>query len=154
MTHSARIAISAAMLALAWTMPAHAAPSDSSSMIVYKSPTCGCCGAWAALMERAGFKVEVRDTEDMDTVKNMAFIRDELQACHTARFGDYLVEGHVPVNAVRRMLSERPAIRGIAVPGMPHGAPGMGDDATVRYTVYTLANSALAKRIIYQQIGE
>ncbi|MGI9037363.1 MAG: DUF411 domain-containing protein [Gemmatimonadota bacterium] len=92
---------------------------------VYKSATCGCCKSWVAHMEAAGFTVEAHDVDDLPAVKVEHGVRPEHQSCHTALVGDYVVEGHVPADVVRRMLEERPEIAGLAAPGMPRGSPGM-----------------------------
>ena len=116
---------------------------DSSSSIVvtvYKSPTCGCCGGWIEHMRNAGFEVrEVNiSSSALLQVKDKYGVPYELRSCHTAVVGDYVVEGHVPPEEVQRLLAERPAVKGIGVPGMPLGSPGMeSPDGTVQpYTVY------------------
>lgn len=94
---------------------------------VVKQSSCGCCGGWVTRMEEAGFSVKVRDV-DYDTLlatKQAAGLGEETWACHTARVDGYVVEGHVPVREVERLLRERPDAIGIATPGMPMGAPGM-----------------------------
>jgi hypothetical protein len=97
----------------------------ATDMLVHKSPTCGCCVKWIAHMRDAGFDVTVRDTEDMAAVKARVGIPPAKGSCHTAEVGGYFVEGHVPATDIRRLLAERPAARGITVPGMPIGSPGM-----------------------------
>jgi hypothetical protein len=92
---------------------------------VHKSPSCGCCGAWVEHMRSAGFEVEVRDTNDLDPIKQSLGVPANKASCHTAQVGDYFVEGHVPADDVKRLLSEKPEARGLAVPGMPAGSPGM-----------------------------
>lgn len=92
---------------------------------VHKSPTCGCCTAWVGHLRDAGFRVEVEDTNDLPAVKREAGVPFDLQSCHTAVVEGYVVEGHVPAEDVRRLLAERPEVRGLAVPGMPVGSPGM-----------------------------
>lgn len=92
---------------------------------VFKDPSCECCERWARHLRKNGFNVVVNDVEDISTVKAMAGIPDYLSSCHTAFIDGYLVEGHVPARDIRRMLETRPAIKGIAVPGMPQSAPGM-----------------------------
>ncbi|KFN47105.1 DUF411 domain-containing protein [Arenimonas metalli] len=92
---------------------------------VHKSPYCGCCEKWIEHMQAAGFEVEVVNTEDMTPVKQRVGIPPGKGSCHTAEVGGYFVEGHVPADDVKRMLAEKPAARGIAVPGMPIGSPGM-----------------------------
>lgn len=94
-------------------------------MLVTKSPTCGCCGAWIEHMRHAGFQVEVHDTEDVHSVKERVGVPFGKGSCHTAQIGGYFIEGHVPAGDVKRLLAERPDARGLAVPGMPAGSPGM-----------------------------
>ena len=102
-----------------------AVAQNQTPITVFKSPSCGCCGKWVEYMRSHGFTVATRDMEDLEAIKKMAGVPDGLQSCHTATVGGYVVEGHVPVEAVRRLLRERPKTRGIAVPGMPAGSPGM-----------------------------
>lgn len=102
------------------------AAADRSRLIkVYKSPDCACCGAWTKIMERHGFEAEVVLMDDITQVKRLARVPEALESCHTAVIDGYVVEGHVPVAALEKMLAERPEIAGIAVPGMPFGSPGM-----------------------------
>lgn len=102
------------------------ADNDARSMVtVYKSPYCGCCKKWVEHMRRNGFSVLVEDVFDISAVKLIAGIPGDLEACHTASVAGYVVEGHVPSVDVARLLAQRPAATGIAVPGMPVGSPGM-----------------------------
>lgn len=94
-------------------------------MTVYKSPTCGCCGKWITHMEENGFKVNAIDVLDMNIVKEKYGIDRKLASCHTAVVDGYFVEGHVPSADVKRLLSEKPDVLGLTVPGMPVGSPGM-----------------------------
>ena len=94
-------------------------------LTVYKSATCGCCRAWVDHMRGAGFTVRTVDTEDLGRVKGELGVPGTLQSCHTAVIGAYLVEGHVPAADVKQLLAQKPAVRGLAVPGMPIGSPGM-----------------------------
>jgi hypothetical protein len=94
-------------------------------MRVSKDPNCGCCALWIEHVRAAGFGVEVVDTGDLARIKQRLGIPAELAACHTAEIGGYAIEGHVPAAAIRRLLDERPAAQGLAVPGMPIGSPGM-----------------------------
>jgi hypothetical protein len=95
------------------------------TLVVHESPHCGCCGLWRDHMEAAGFSVEVRKTHELGTIKATAGVPRRLASCHTARIGGYFVEGHVPAEELQRLLTERPVARGLAVAGMPAGAPGM-----------------------------
>ncbi|MGK2935622.1 MAG: DUF411 domain-containing protein [Gemmatimonadaceae bacterium] len=100
-------------------------PSDSTTLVVYKESTCPCCNAWVDYMRDNGFRVVAYNVPDLDAVKRKHDIASNLQSCHTTEVGGYYVEGHVPVDLVRKLLAERPPIAGIAVPGMPVGSPGM-----------------------------
>ena len=98
---------------------------EKPTVMVYKSPTCGCCGAWADHLRANGFRVQEQNVSDIMAVKAKYGVPPELTSCHTAIVDGYVVEGHVPANEVQRLLTERPKIKGIAVPGMPVGSPGM-----------------------------
>lgn len=92
---------------------------------VYKSPTCGCCALWVKHLEQAGFTTRVTETEDVAKIKAQRGVPARAQSCHTAVVDGYVIEGHVPAADVQRLLKERPAVVGLAVPGMPIGSPGM-----------------------------
>lgn len=94
-------------------------------MTVYKDPNCGCCTEWVSHVRKAGFVVTVRDTADMSSVKASFGVPSALESCHTARVGAYAIEGHVPADVIQKLLREQPVARGLAVPGMPMGSPGM-----------------------------
>lgn len=95
------------------------------AMLVHKQESCGCCGAWVEHMREAGFAVEVRNVEDMEPVKSRLGIPYGMGSCHTAEVAGYFVEGHVPADDIKRLLAERPQAKGLALPGMPVGSPGM-----------------------------
>ncbi|MBA4151567.1 MAG: metal-binding protein [Acinetobacter sp.] len=110
------------------------APSTANALVVYKSPTCGCCADWVDHLEAEGFTVDVHDREDMNTVKSLLGVPRELASCHTATVGDYVIEGHVAATEIKRLLAEKPTALGLAVPGMPIGSPGMEmDDKRMPY---------------------
>lgn len=94
-------------------------------MIVYRDPGCGCCTKWVEIARASGFKPVLKDHPQMAELKKQKGVPEELASCHTTLVGGYVVEGHVPLDAVKRLLAKRPPIRGIAVPGMPLGSPGM-----------------------------
>jgi hypothetical protein len=108
----------AARVAAAWN-------AEPPQIAVYKTPTCGCCQGWVDHVEKAGFHTEVLDLQSLASIKQQAGIPSDLASCHTSMVDGYFVEGHVPADAIQRLLSERPDIAGIAVPGMPMGTPGM-----------------------------
>lgn len=95
------------------------------TLTVYKSPTCGCCSKWVDHVKAAGFAVEVHDEEEMDRVKDRLGVPPDLRSCHTAQADGYLIEGHVPAEDIRQLLTTRPKVAGLAVPGMPKSTPGM-----------------------------
>ena len=99
--------------------------SADPDMTVYKSPTCGCCDKWITHMEENGFQINAIDVLEMSIVKDKYGINGKLESCHTAEIDGYFIEGHVPATDVKRLLSERPDISGLTVPGMPIGSPGM-----------------------------
>ena len=101
--------------------PSRAMPN----ITVYKSPTCGCCGKWVDLLKSDGFRVTVKNQYDLSPLKARLGVPDKLASCHTGVVDGYLVEGHVPIKDIRRLIKERPKGLGIAVPGMPLGSPGM-----------------------------
>lgn len=104
--------------------------------IVYKSPTCGCCAQYASYLKRQGFIVEVvNNNSEMVKIKNKYKIPAEDQSCHTTVIGDYFIEGHIPVAAINKLLAERPAVAGIALPGMPSGSPGMPGKKTSPFLI-------------------
>lgn len=109
--------------------PKPAAPKQTAPkpimLAVYKTPTCGCCSKWVDHMKQNGFTVHVTDLNDLSAIKAKHGVPSNVQSCHTAIVNGYVVEGHVPAVTVKRMLKERPAAAGIAVPGMPQGSPGM-----------------------------
>ena len=98
----------------------------TNAMLVFRDPSCGCCHTWAEIAGKAGYDVELRDHPDMPGLKRRLGVPEQLASCHTAQIAGMVIEGHVPLEDVARLLEERPAgIKGIAVPGMPLGSPGM-----------------------------
>ena len=114
-----------------------AAPSPGPEVVVYKSPTCGCCKKWVEHVQAAGFRETVHDTSSLAGVMERYGVPRKLTACHTAIVDGYVVEGHVPADVIQRLLKERPEIAGVAVPGMPAGSPGMDTDMPARYYILT-----------------
>ena len=113
--------------------------ADEPHVVVYKSPTCGCCVKWVNILEEAGYDVETVDLRDLRGIKQEWGISPTISSCHTAVVnGTYIVEGHVPVAQIQKMLDEQPAIRGLAVPGMPIGSPGMEGPNAKPYDVLAI----------------
>lgn len=102
---------------------------------VHKDPNCGCCSGWVKHLQAAGFVTKVADTAEMEAVKSRLGVPDSLAACHTAEVAGYVVEGHVPALAIKRLLADRPTATGLAVAGMPVGSPGMEGGKPERYEV-------------------
>ena len=110
------------VLSLALTVPLHAAGPE---VTAYKVATCGCCSLWADNLTKNGFQVTMNPVPDMDIYKKRFGVPKHLESCHTAVVGGYTIEGHVPAADIHRLLKERPRAKGLAVPGMPLGSPGM-----------------------------
>jgi hypothetical protein len=113
----------AACALLAYPRPLRA--QDLPKIVVSKDPTCGCCTGWVEHLRQAGFSADVIETSEINRVKVRLGVPQDLASCHTAEIGGYVVEGHVPADAIKRLLAERPAAKGLAVAGMPTGSPGM-----------------------------
>ena len=120
------------------------------SMVVYKDPNCSCCNAWADAMKKAGFLVKVENVDDLDAVKKRFAVPADLQGCHTAVVAGYYIEGHVPLEEVTRLLTEKPDVAGLAVPGMPAGSLGMGDDPGASYDVIAIGKDGTSE--VYQAV--
>src|SRR3972149_8215683 len=112
-------------------------PSDVTTIIVYKSPTCGCCTKWVNYLREQGFQVTAYDISDLTPIKKKYGVPNALSACHTAIVDGYVVEGHVPADVILRLLKERPKGVGITVPSMPMGSPGMEGKYSEPYDVLT-----------------
>ncbi len=124
--------------ALALTLSAAPVLASGKDATVYKSPYCGCCTGHADHLTAHGYAVKVVEVEDIDAVKARLGVPEALQSCHSTIIGGYVVEGHVPVAAIDKMLAEKPKARGIALPGMPQGSPGMSGTKEGPFEVYTI----------------
>jgi hypothetical protein len=116
---------------------------------VYKTPTCGCCGQWVAHMKSNGFDVKVQDVDDTTPYRAKYGVPENMASCHTAVVEGYAIEGHVPAADIRRLLKERPAAKGLAVPGMVMGSPGMEGGTAQAYSVMLF--TADGKATVYQK---
>ena len=103
--------------------------------MVFRDPSCGCCHEWVEHLRANGFTATMRDTPRMAAIKARLGVPRALASCHTAEIGGYVIEGHVPADAIKRLLAEKPAARGLAVPGMPIGSPGMEGGTPETYDV-------------------
>ena len=105
---------------------------------VFKSNSCGCCGAYVQYMQQKGFTVNVQTVTDITQIKDQFSIPANMESCHTTKIGNYFVEGHVPIEAIDNLLTEKPDIAGIALPAMPSGSPGMPGGKTGAWIVYAI----------------
>jgi hypothetical protein len=146
------IALAAALPGMAQAaqqVPAPAAAKGSGHALpvveVYKSAQCGCCTLWAEHLRKNGFKVILHDVDDVPAAREKLGMPDRYGSCHTAKAGQYLIEGHVPAADVKRLLKERPNAVGLAVPAMPPGSPGMESEAPVPYDTLLIGKDGKAK---------
>lgn len=142
----------AAVLALgaASTGSPAALPGGSDAVVtVYKSPSCGCCTKWVEYLQANGFEVKTVDLDDLSEIKAASGVPRQLQTCHTAVVGGYVVEGHVPADALQKLLKEQPKVSGIAVPGMPVGSPGMEVPGTPAQSYDVIAWDKTGKTSVY-----
>lgn len=106
--------------------------------ILYKNPSCGCCEEYADYLRQAGYEVDVVPTHDLDRIKREHHVPEALDGCHTTLVGGYVVEGHVSLKTLNRLLAEKPKITGISLPGMPQGSPGMSGQKTEPFKIYEI----------------
>ena len=110
--------------------------ADLPEVQVYKSPTCGCCTKWAEQLRASGFDVKLINVRDVVPIKQQLRVPPQLGSCHTATVDGYVIEGHVPIEDIKRLLRERPDKKGLGVPGMPIGSPGMEGPNPEPFKVY------------------
>ncbi len=140
-----KTSFAAALIAALTAAPALAAPAGT----MYKDPHCGCCDAWARHMQDNGFRIDSKIDAQMPETKDKLGVPGSLRSCHTARIGSYLFEGHVPADLVKKVLRDKPAIAGLAVPGMPLGSPGMEGPTRQPYQVLTFGRQG--RTTVYAQ---
>lgn len=129
------------------------AQSDSLAVNVYKTPWCGCCSEWAEAVGKAGYVVASSDLETLTDMRSGLGVPQNMEGCHVATIEGYFLEGHVPLAAIEKLLSDRPDIAGIAVPGMPVGSLGMGDERRAEYDVYAVPRDSDGAPYIFYRIG-
>ena len=127
---------------LATTLTAGAA--EVPEVEVYKSPYCGCCTEWAKHMADNGFRIKSVDVEDVPAARAKLGMPERYASCHTARIGNYVIEGHVPAADIKRLLKEQPKAIGLAAPGMPGGSPGMESAQKQPYDVLVIGKDGKA----------
>ena len=128
--------LGAAAIVLAAPMPALAGELIHATL--YKNPQCTCCDGYAAYLRQNGFSVDVKPTNDLAEISRKAGVPEQFEGCHTMFVDGYVVDGHVPADIVHKLLSERPSIAGITLPGMPSGAPGMTGTKASTFTIYAV----------------
>ena len=114
--------------------------ADKQKIEVFKTPSCGCCYGYVLFLEEEKFAVKQTDMRSLHTVKKKYNIPLEMQSCHTSILGKYFIEGHVPLEAINKLLKEQPDIDGIALPGMPIGTPGMPGEKEEPFIIYQLVD--------------
>jgi hypothetical protein len=136
--------LGATLATLVLPLPAFAEPIQAK---LYKNPQCSCCEGYAAYLRQYGFTVDVKPTNDLAEISGKAGVPEKFQGCHTMFVDGYVIEGHVPVNTIRKLLSERPAIAGITLPGMPEGSPGMTGFKHGPFTIYAVTKGGAPPKI-------
>ena len=134
----------AALLAPLLSTQAFAAPM---LVTLYKNLQCTCCEAYAKFLEEQGFKVELKPVRDLHAIDQKAGVPEALEGCHTSFIGGYVVIGHVPVDAIRKLLAERPKIVGISIPGMPANLPGMPGPRSKPVTIHEIVADGSGSKI-------
>jgi hypothetical protein len=127
---------------IASPLVAFAAFASEGAVTLIKDPNCGCCEGHASYLEAHGFTVRIEEAADLDAVRVKYGVPQAMAGCHTTLAGDYVVEGHVPAAAIKKLLAERPMIKGISLPGMPEGSPGMGGEKTEPFAIYVIQDGA------------
>lgn len=135
------VAVCAAAFAVVTAAAPTVRPAAKPTITVYKDPSCGCCKNWIEHLRKHGYTVDAKDTPDMATIKSTLGVPRDLRSCHTAVVAGYLIEGHVPAPDIDRLLSSKPKVKGLAVPGMPMGSPGMEGGAPQHYNVVAFDRS-------------
>jgi hypothetical protein len=131
--------ISLFLVVVAFLLTAEVRAHDPPKATLYRNAGCGCCLEYARYLRRNGFDVEVSN-RSMTPIREQHEVPDELEGCHTMAIGDYAIEGHVPVAVINRLLSEKPKIRGISLPGMPAGSPGMTGTKNGPFVIYEITD--------------
>jgi hypothetical protein len=130
----------ALLLAFVLLFDLGAARAEPVSATLYKTPDCGCCEEYAKYLRQHGFNVTVKPTPNLSQMSRQNGVPEKLAGCHTMMIEGYVVEGHVPVSAINKLLNERPKIKGISLPGMPEGSPGMSGRKTEPFTIYEISD--------------
>jgi hypothetical protein len=140
--------VAAVLATLALPLPALADPIAAT---LYKNPQCSCCEGYAAYLRDNGFTVDVKPSNDLAQISADAGVPAEMEGCHTMFVDGYVVDGHVPVGTIRKLLSERPKIAGITLPGMPMGSPGMVGEKAGPFTIYAVTKDGAAPTVYAEE---
>ncbi|MFQ5996981.1 MAG: DUF411 domain-containing protein [Dehalococcoidales bacterium] len=125
--------------------------SNENKVMVFQLPTCNCCEDYKDYLREQGFQVETTYTEDMSSIRKQYQIPPSMESCHTMVIGDYFVEGHVPIEAIKKMIEEKPDIDGIALAGMPAGSPGMAGEQTEAFKIYALVDGKTSEFMVINE---
>ena len=125
--------------------------AETRKATIYKNPQCSCCEGYADYLRKNGFEVEVKPTNDLADISSKAGVPENFQGCHTMFVDGYVVDGHVPLATVNKLLTERPDIIGLALPGMPLGSPGMGGTKAGPFTIYAITKDGKAPSIYAEE---
>ena len=133
------------MLSLFLITPSGANAGELPEATLYKRPFCGCCDGHAEHLRANGYKVTIVQTENLSLIKKKHGVPQEFEGCHTIEIGGYVVEGHVPASIIGKLLKERPDIRGISLPGMPQGSPGMSGEKSGPFEIHQFTADGRSK---------
>jgi len=125
---------------LALALSPHAFAEEAKTGTLYKNPECTCCEEYANYLRSSGYTIKVVATHDLSAIKKQHGVPEQLEGCHTLVVGNYVVEGHVPLKHIDRLLTEKPAIKGISLPGMPQGSPGMTGRKQEPFVIHEIGN--------------
>lgn len=139
------VAVSAAALSVVTAAAPTVTAAAKPTVTVYKDPNCGCCRNWIEHLVKHGYRVDAKDSRDMEQIKTTLGVPTDLKSCHTAVVDGYVIEGHVPAVDIDRLLATKPKVKGLAVPGMPIGAPGMEGAVKQHYQVLAFDRTAKAR---------
>ncbi|UWU24250.1 CopG family transcriptional regulator (plasmid) [Rhizobium sp. CB3060] len=128
-------------------LPFPALAASGKHAVLYKNPQCSCCEGYADYMRQNGFEVDVKPTNDLAEISRKAGVPEGFEGCHTMFIDGYVIDGHVPVDVVEKLLAEKPAIAGITLPGMPMGSPGMAGTKTENFIIYAVTKDGKAPTI-------
>lgn len=130
-----------AITSLSLPFDSNSQTAEARTAVVYKSPSCGCCSVFASYLDKYDdYEVKTEDRDDMSSIKTKLDVPRSLESCHTTELDGYVIEGHIPEDAIQKLLSERPDIKGIGMAGMPAGSPGMPGPKTADFVIYEITH--------------